>query len=192
MDATFDKKIFTAQIKKLRKEHNLTQDKFAERINCSVDTIKRWENSKDEAIPKLEHLIAVCNSFNTDLTSLVLGHEAFPPSAERISHEIGLSTNNVIKIRKLNRHDPYSEKLKVLNMVIDCDGILDQILYYMKYGTEISKVSCGSADLLLGKEANSVRINEYTSEVLLDGIKQFHLKELQKALDKAISIHYQT
>ena len=91
MKCTFDKAIFAKQIKRIRAEHGITQEQFANEIGCGVDAVKKWESSKSEIFPKLENILSICSTFGTDPNSLIGGYEAYPPTDERISHSLGLS-----------------------------------------------------------------------------------------------------
>lgn len=46
-------KIISANIKKLRKEAKLSQEEFAERLNCSREFISRVENLKEKVSLKM-------------------------------------------------------------------------------------------------------------------------------------------
>ncbi len=48
-------KIIADNIKKLRKQHKLSQENFAEQINCSREFVSRMENLKEK--PSLKMLL---------------------------------------------------------------------------------------------------------------------------------------
>ncbi|MBS6062182.1 MULTISPECIES: helix-turn-helix transcriptional regulator [Staphylococcus] len=59
------------QIKKYRKEQNLSQEDLAEKIHVTRHTISNWE--RDKNIPDLNSLILLSEIFNTSLDNLVKG-----------------------------------------------------------------------------------------------------------------------
>ncbi len=60
----FDKKII-----ELRKQHNLTQEDLAEKLNVSRQTVSNWETSK--CYPDIETLVIISNKFNVSLDVLI-------------------------------------------------------------------------------------------------------------------------
>ena len=54
---------------KLRKEHNLTQNEFAEKLNYSDNTVSRWE--RGEMTPSVETLEQISKIFNIELEKLL-------------------------------------------------------------------------------------------------------------------------
>lgn len=63
-------KIISANVKKLRKEARLSQEEFAEKINCSREFISRVENLKEKVslkmILKLSELFKVSPKYFFD------------------------------------------------------------------------------------------------------------------------------
>lgn len=53
----------------IRKEHNLTQEEFAERYNVTRQTISNWEKSKN--YPDLDTLVKISNDFSVSLDVLL-------------------------------------------------------------------------------------------------------------------------
>ncbi|MEG0156161.1 MAG: DUF3955 domain-containing protein [Anaerovoracaceae bacterium] len=62
---------FGAQIKALRKEQNLTQEQFAEKLNITRQAVSNWENNRN--LPDIELLIQLSTLFNVSLEQLILG-----------------------------------------------------------------------------------------------------------------------
>lgn len=58
-----------SNIQYLRKQKKVTQEKFAEEMHVSRQTVSRWE--ADEVIPELQKLTELCNYFSCKLDSLV-------------------------------------------------------------------------------------------------------------------------
>lgn len=54
---------------RIRKDSNLNQEEFAERLNVSRQTVSNWENGK--CFPDIETLIIISNKFNISLDDLL-------------------------------------------------------------------------------------------------------------------------
>lgn len=62
---------FGEQIKKIRKERNLTQQDMADKLNVSRQAVSNWENDKN--LPDIEMLIIMSQVFHLTLDELILG-----------------------------------------------------------------------------------------------------------------------
>ncbi|MBP2098098.1 DUF3955 domain-containing protein [Enterococcus rivorum] len=62
---------FGDKIKDLRKQSNLTQEKFAIRLNVTRQAVSNWENNRN--LPDLEMLILISSIFHVSLDELILG-----------------------------------------------------------------------------------------------------------------------
>lgn len=58
-------------IKKIRKEQNLTQDDLAERLHCTRQTISNYENGKSE--PNIALLVEIANVLEVEVNDLIYG-----------------------------------------------------------------------------------------------------------------------
>ncbi len=58
-------------IKKIRKERNLTQDDLAERLHCTRQTISNYENGKSE--PNIALLVEIANVLEVEVNDLIYG-----------------------------------------------------------------------------------------------------------------------
>ena len=58
-------------IKKVRKENNLTQEKFALKYGVTYQAVSKWENGKN--IPDISILKQICNDYNTNINDLLDG-----------------------------------------------------------------------------------------------------------------------
>lgn len=79
-------------IKKLRKEKNLSQEQLAEMLNVSRQAVSKWESGK--AYPDIENLILLRDIFNVTLDDLII-NENKTKSEDTIELD-KLSTNNYI------------------------------------------------------------------------------------------------
>ncbi len=77
-------------IKRLRKEHNLTQEELAEQLNISAPAVSKWEN--DTSMPDISQVVPLANLFGvpTDVLFGVYGTEHKEEISERLKeiHEI--------------------------------------------------------------------------------------------------------
>ena len=48
-------------MKRLRKEHNLTQEELAEQLNISAPAVSKWEN--DTGMPDISQVVPLANLF---------------------------------------------------------------------------------------------------------------------------------
>lgn len=64
---------FSDQIKQLRKENNLSQTQFAEKLHVTRQAVSNWENNHN--LPDLEMLIEINRVFHVSLDQLILGDD---------------------------------------------------------------------------------------------------------------------
>lgn len=57
------------KLKYLRKEHNMTQEDMAEKLNVSRQTISKWETNI--TIPDADNIVAICKLFNITTDELL-------------------------------------------------------------------------------------------------------------------------
>ncbi len=62
---------FGNTIKQLRKDNNLTQEGFAEKLGVTRQAISNWENNRN--LPDIEMLICISKTFSISLDVLILG-----------------------------------------------------------------------------------------------------------------------
>ena len=62
---------FNEQIKRLRKENNLTQEEMAKKLNVTRQAISNWENNRN--LPDFEMIILIAKTFGVSLDELILG-----------------------------------------------------------------------------------------------------------------------
>lgn len=70
----YDPVYMGAQLKQLRKEHGYSQDKFAEKLNVTKDTIFNYEKGKT-AIPHW-CITQLCQEFNVSADYFFFGHDS--------------------------------------------------------------------------------------------------------------------
>lgn len=60
---------FGENLRRLRKERNLSQEQLSEMLNVSRQAISKWESNK--TYPDIENLMLLRNIFNTTLDDLL-------------------------------------------------------------------------------------------------------------------------
>lgn len=95
--------LLTSNIKKLRKTSGLTQEKFAELVDVSVDRIRNIE--KNRYTPTAKTIDRICSAFNITPFELLL------PDAQQDA-EVIEEINNKLKLCD-------NDKLKRISKIID-------------------------------------------------------------------------
>lgn len=62
-------KKLSSNLKKIRKENNLSQEELAEKLGVSRQSISKWENN--EAYPEMDKMIKICELFNLNIDELL-------------------------------------------------------------------------------------------------------------------------
>lgn len=60
---------FSENLKKIRKEQNLSQEELADQLGVSRQAISKWESG--QAYPEMDKIIALCNKFNVNIDDLL-------------------------------------------------------------------------------------------------------------------------
>ncbi|WP_057511394.1 helix-turn-helix domain-containing protein [Staphylococcus sp. NAM3COL9] len=60
---------FSKKLKDVRAEHKITQEKFANDIQVSIQSVNKWENNK--SYPDLFNLIDIANYYEISIDSLL-------------------------------------------------------------------------------------------------------------------------
>ena len=60
---------FAENLRKIRKENNLSQEDLAEKLGVSRQAISKWESAS--AYPEMDKIIALCDLFNLNIDDLL-------------------------------------------------------------------------------------------------------------------------
>lgn len=60
---------FSENLKKIRKENNLSQEQLAEELGVSRQSISKWESAI--AYPEMDKILTICNKFNLNIDDLL-------------------------------------------------------------------------------------------------------------------------
>jgi len=101
------------KLKKLRKKHNLSQQKLAEILHISQQSVYKYEN--DITSPDIETLIRMADFFNTSIDYLV--------EYTDISHKIEPVQSNMLNAEEISLIEKYRQlsvsHKKIIQMVVN-------------------------------------------------------------------------
>ena len=95
--------MISMNLKRLRKEHQYTQENVAEKINVSRQSIAKWENG--ESTPDIDSLIKLSKLYNVTLDNLVNHSEdksgiGIPPKGRHFFGAVSVGERGQIVIPK--------------------------------------------------------------------------------------------
>ena len=101
---------FGFKIQQLRKEHNLSQEAFAESINKSVETVSKIERGL--SFPRLDTALDIANTLNVELYELFMVNDL--PLADRTKTELLTENTNLLKDQPVEISKFANEHIKML------------------------------------------------------------------------------
>ena len=112
------------KLKEIRIQYQLTQDKLANELNVSLDTVKNWEQGYN--YPSIDMLVTIAKYFKCDFDYLIGQQKTPKKEYEHISDMIGISKNAAAKLLKAKAEGmPTTE---ILSEIIE-DGELLYSIY---------------------------------------------------------------
>lgn len=114
---------FGEKLKEIRLQYGLTQDKFADEMNVSLDTVKNWEQGYN--YPSINMLTSISEYFKCDFDYLI-GQQATPKKEfAHVADMIGISEEAAALLMKAKEQgNPITE---VLSELIEDRVLLDNI-----------------------------------------------------------------
>ena len=113
---------FSENLKRIRKENNLSQEQLADELGVSRQAISKWESSV--AYPEMDKIIMICNKFNLNIDDLlnkdikeVKGEEE---SKKRINNVIDSVLKFITDSINLFSRLSFKSKIKCLNKQLLC------------------------------------------------------------------------
>lgn len=104
---------FGEKLKEIRIEFGLTQDKFANELNVSLDTVKNWEQGYN--YPSIDMLVIIAEYFKCDFDYLIGQQKTPKKEYNHISDMIGISENAAAKLLEAKAEgNPITEILSEL------------------------------------------------------------------------------
>ena len=85
---------FSKNLKKLRKEKNLSQEQLAEELNVSRQAISKWESAT--AYPEMDKIISLCDKFQVNIDDLLYRDVAEANSEKEAKKSINTFTNDFL------------------------------------------------------------------------------------------------
>ena len=85
---------FSENLKRIRKEHHLSQEDLAELMDVSRQAVSKWE--QEEGYPEVEKLLLLAKKLNVSLDTLMSTEpaEATEPSAARVTGNLVITSPN--------------------------------------------------------------------------------------------------
>lgn len=101
-------------LKKLRKERNLSQEQLAEMLNVSRQAISKWESNK--TYPDIENLVLLRNLFNVSLDYLIVNENKTEVEDTIVPSK--LPTDNITDYDRNEEEDDPSDNLIIGGFII--------------------------------------------------------------------------
>ncbi len=143
-------------IKKIRKENNLSQQKFASQYGVTYQAVSKWETGKN--IPDISILKKICDDYKIDLNDLLDNKATTKKKDKKIFFivliailVIVITSSIIIIINNKNKND---FEFKTLSSTCDSFNLYGSIAYNKKKSSiYISNVTyCGGNDTKVYKE----------------------------------------
>lgn len=109
---------FGDNLKKLRTSKGMSQEKLAEKVNVSRQSVSKWETG--DAYPEMNNLLELCKIFHCKINDLV--------------NDSILDVNNLddeVKNKIISLKKEESKKMKILSKIISTFSKIGRILCYV-------------------------------------------------------------
>ena len=114
---------FGEKLKRIRTKCGLTQDKFADEMNISLDTVKNWEQGYN--YPSIDMLVSISEYFKCDLDYLIVQQSMPNKEFSHIADMIGISERAAaLLVNAKEQSNPITE---VLSELIENYSLLENI-----------------------------------------------------------------
>lgn len=143
---------FGENLKKIRKEKNMSQEQLAEKVNVSRQSVSKWETG--ESYPEMNNILELCKIFNCNINNLI---HTDMTDISSLDEEIIM---NVVKFNEKKQ-----KQVKTLSNIISLIG---------KIGSIVLKVAIPFviiAMLLVPYIVNNVQVQENKIVFKTDNIK---------------------
>ena len=143
---------FGENLKKIRKEKNMSQEELAEKVNVSRQSVSKWETG--ESYPEMNNILELCKIFNCNINDLI---HTDMTDISSLDEEIIM---NVVKFNEKKQN-----QVKTLSNIISLIG---------KIGSIVLKVAIPFviiAMLLVPYIVNNVQVQENKIVFKTDNIK---------------------
>lgn len=141
-------------VNKLRTNANMSQEKFAELLGVSRQSVQKWES--DASLPELDKLIKIAKYFGISLDALVLN------SNTRITEELKLNKEFKPKYENIPTGESYSSNLLIEYQQSTEEGL--DLTAYEEVFTAVSKLPNNEAKKKFGDVLFNVLCQAKTAE----------------------------
>ncbi len=105
---------FGQEIRKLRREKELTQRELSKKLHCDYKTVNYMENNKH--VIRVKHLVDICNTFDVNMDcfvskALITLRDFLPPQDEMDKYPVFVK-------RKAVHPDEFSQKFEDISHII--------------------------------------------------------------------------
>ena len=159
------KKVFCEEMKKLRKDNDLSQERFSEKIGVNLNTYKTWENEYNDSIPDVKTINKVIKkikeNFEKEYTFSELLDEKPPENTNvnYIKEHTGLNEDIVNKL--LCKNQMYT---KIINELVTNENFIGILYAYL--------FTPPSNDCLNINSKGKIKVNDFgTSGINIQGEK---------------------
>ncbi len=115
------KSIFNTRLKSTAKEQGYTQQALAEKMNVSVETVKKWYTT---TMPDLGTVRELANELNVDVAFLLGDIECKHHEEQTIKDVTGLSKESCVNLLRIARNNP--EGFAVLDEILSSDDTAEE------------------------------------------------------------------
>ena len=157
-----------------RKQKNLTQEQFAEKLGINNRTISRWENGKN--MPDVSLYKSICNILDISVEELINGEKSKNDNIKQYYEKALISTvdSNNKQERKI------SKLLKIIALIIliSLTAIVTIIIYYNK---KYPKIDIYNMNIIESEENilnDKLTINQNKYKIYFYGIDSLQLSDI--------------
>lgn len=86
---------FSENLKRIRKDNNISQEQLAEELGVSRQAISKWESST--SYPEMDKIITICNKYNVKIDDLLYGNIKEIKSEEESKKKVNNYLNDFLK-----------------------------------------------------------------------------------------------
>lgn len=163
-----NKKSVPSRLKTLRKEHGLTQQELADKLNLSRDTISSYENNR--TLP-IENATLIADLYNVSLDYLYCRSDCKNVDNHYINQVMGLSDKAINGVKSLDQNSKM-----LLDSLLASDAAKDMLVGLYPFICTIPQDEIKIHDMTIGKEN--------TFNLGLEILKQYAIRTYTQAIEK--------
>lgn len=146
-----EKLTFPKNLKKLRKEMNLTQEELSKKLNISRQTLSYYETGNRE--PEINTLVKISRVFNCSLDFLLLGDNTQTVKNDKL--------NKILNFTDFSNIELLYSLVEKRNNIYDSLSELNNIINFLNSSLEDSEKVCDDLYVL---EENTINLNLHKNE----------------------------